>query len=481
MKRSKYTDEQILATVKEGEAGRKVADLNRTHGITEQTLPLESEVRRDGAARLYELLQWMAFGVGLVCLLLIRRSIQIGDGGTRLEALQTLVHAHTFDDMKFSFVGPLLALPFYLLGVAPYFNFCVFCVGLLCLGRVLRPMLNPGELRIFLLLLVFGSLFPFSTKDFFGETLSAVSLGVGTALLVKDREFAAAPWLVIGTANTPALVIPLTLLLSVRCYERKSLTAMWIIGPVLLVMAGDRWIRFQDLLISGYENDRGVRTFMPFSGRPGFSYPFFLGVVSILFSFGKGLLIYCPGLWAASTTLKGPVRKLAHYWLIFSAGIVIVYAKWWSWYGGQYWGPRFFLFCSLPASLFLASFLTSLQEPRARLARVACALFLLMATFWICFSGLRYGDSTPEVCRDNNFALESACWYIPEFSPVFRPLFIHQDRDETLKMLVPTWIFGFLVLAGPVVHRLLEPAVELAEGPLPSQEELRDRRLTETS
>ena len=37
MKRSKYSDEQILAIVKEGEAGRKVADLCRTHGITEQT------------------------------------------------------------------------------------------------------------------------------------------------------------------------------------------------------------------------------------------------------------------------------------------------------------------------------------------------------------------------------------------------------------------------------------------------------------
>ncbi len=32
MKRSKFTDEQILAIVKEGEAGRKVADLCRTTG-----------------------------------------------------------------------------------------------------------------------------------------------------------------------------------------------------------------------------------------------------------------------------------------------------------------------------------------------------------------------------------------------------------------------------------------------------------------
>jgi putative transposase len=37
MKRSKFSDEQILAIVKEGVAGRKVADLCRAHGITEQT------------------------------------------------------------------------------------------------------------------------------------------------------------------------------------------------------------------------------------------------------------------------------------------------------------------------------------------------------------------------------------------------------------------------------------------------------------
>jgi putative transposase len=49
MKRSKFTDEQILAIVKEGEAGRKVADLCRANGITELLLPLESEVRRHGA------------------------------------------------------------------------------------------------------------------------------------------------------------------------------------------------------------------------------------------------------------------------------------------------------------------------------------------------------------------------------------------------------------------------------------------------
>ena len=36
MKRSKFTDEQMLATVKEGEAGRKVADVCRAQATPEQ-------------------------------------------------------------------------------------------------------------------------------------------------------------------------------------------------------------------------------------------------------------------------------------------------------------------------------------------------------------------------------------------------------------------------------------------------------------
>jgi putative transposase len=42
MKRSKGSDEQILAIVKEGEAGRKVADVCRAHGINEQTLDIQT-------------------------------------------------------------------------------------------------------------------------------------------------------------------------------------------------------------------------------------------------------------------------------------------------------------------------------------------------------------------------------------------------------------------------------------------------------
>ena len=37
MRKSRFSDEKILAIVKEGESGQKVADLVRAYGITEQT------------------------------------------------------------------------------------------------------------------------------------------------------------------------------------------------------------------------------------------------------------------------------------------------------------------------------------------------------------------------------------------------------------------------------------------------------------
>ena len=100
---------------------------------------------------------------------------------------------------------------------------------------------------------------------------------------------------------------------------------------------------------------------MPYSGLPGFSYPFLFGLLAILFSFGKGLVFFTPGLFLP---LKERLRALGERgsalwrlhtsWLLFTASLVLIYASWWDRSGDWFWGPRFFLFASVPASFALA-------------------------------------------------------------------------------------------------------------------------------
>ena len=52
MKKSRYTEEQIIGTLKQDEAGVKTADMCREHGDQRgDVLWLEAEVRRTGGER----------------------------------------------------------------------------------------------------------------------------------------------------------------------------------------------------------------------------------------------------------------------------------------------------------------------------------------------------------------------------------------------------------------------------------------------
>src|SRR5262249_62404931 len=129
---------------------------------------------------------------------------------------------------------------------------------------------------------------------------------------------------------------------------------------------------------TGYEGDHGIPTLMPYSGRPGFSYPFVLGVLSILFAFGRGLLFFTPGIlfwFDERTRQRVPARAAVVLQLLFVAGLVLVYAKWWAWYGGGPWGPRYFVVAAAPASLLRAVRLRS----RAHRARTAASPLMVPA------------------------------------------------------------------------------------------------------
>src|SRR5260370_31468908 len=98
-------------------------------------------------------------------------------------------------------------------------------------------------------------------------------------------------------------------------------------------------------------------------------------MVSLSISFGKGILFFAHGLVLAfGRGLKAlkSVRDILVTWVLYLAGLILVYGSWWAWYGGFTWGPPFLVFPSLPAALPLAAPLPppprSLPAPPAALA-----------------------------------------------------------------------------------------------------------------
>src|SRR5260370_10876864 len=147
-----------------------------------------------------------------------------------------------------------------------------------------------------------------------------------------------------------------------RIGKNKRLRYVLVVVAAAGLIAAEAWIRRGSTLNAGDQNDAGYRNLMPYSGEPGFSYPIFFGLLSILFSFGKGLFFFAPGLLlpVRSKLLKLQQEiKLDLYavytlWISFLVGLVLVYSHWWAWYGGGFFGTSF-LFFSFLHPFFLLS------------------------------------------------------------------------------------------------------------------------------
>jgi hypothetical protein len=110
---------------------------------------------------------------------------------------------------------------------------------------------------------------------------------------------------------------------------------------------------------------------------------------------------------------------MIHLFLVaFVIGLVLVYARWWGWNGGFFWGPRFFLLAAVPASLALAVRLH--QRPE----RISGAMFdvgLVLLSGWIAISGAVFGMSGLPQCEEAT-GLTYQCDFIVTLSPLWHPL-----------------------------------------------------------
>jgi hypothetical protein len=268
--------------------------------------------------------------------------------------------------------------------------------------------------------------------------------------------------LAIGAANTPATALGLGLTVVDRVLKRRRL---WFVGALVVFLTAvyfDLHFRGYGITHNPYANNSngGVHTVMPYSGGVGFSYPVFFGLISILLSFGKGLFFFAPGLLIpARRTLQGlssAVSSAYRLWLVYLAGMVMIYAAWWAWYGGFTWGPRFFLLGSLPASLALA---TKLRFPPTHHLALLGVFAALVLSCWVGSNGIVWGDYAQDPCMANNFALEHLCWYAPEFSVLWRPFVISKTSFSAFEIAYLAYAFLTLLWLSRTLLRPLGIAI----------------------
>ena len=404
--------------------------------------------------------EWPLVAAGLALLFFFHFHDVSGDARPRYEALVGLIEHGVVSTTPYSMVGPLVSTPVYLLGrvyASPDWWLARFTAILLALGLVVAYRLTRREdrtiVRRFLMLIVAASMFPHYVRGYGPEAFTAVFVGVG--LLAVHSGHALLGWTaaVIGVANTPATIVGLALAAGAHAWRTRRVRPLVSVAAAAGILLLESWVRRGDPFVSGYEGNRGAETVLPYSGLPGFSYPFFFGVLSILLSFGKGLVFYAPGLllWTRETAARvsGRLRATQGLWLWFVAGLVLVYARWWAWYGGWTWGPRYFLIASLPASLALA---VRLRRPaEASLGSLTATAAALTLSAWVGVNGAAFDQRTLAVCHDNHYALEFLCWYVPEFSALWRPFVVPSAP------LVTQGTYGvycgvvYLVLMAPLV------------------------------
>jgi len=411
--------------------------------------------------------------VGLLYIFLLLPRNAGGDGWIRYQDLLTAISHRTLyaPESRYSLIGPTFALPLMIIGrrfghsydwVLVYNEALLIC-GMLTTYLLLKDRIDRALLRKFFLLLIVASMFAAHLTLFYGEVFTAVCVGFGVLIACYLRFVSPGAWLIValGVANTPASIVGLGLMLLKHMLDRKRLRYALVPITAGIFILTESYLRHGSFLGNGYDNDHGIKTIMPYSGLPGFSYPFFFGLISILFSFGKGLFFFAPGLLLPirKTLLKGQQSQLYQVyilWICFLSGLILVYSRWWAWYGGVFWGPRFFLIASLPASLAIAIRLKHKNE--SSLAVNAFTFIVLCFSTWVGINGAVYqwkdAIDMPTICTQNHYNLEMLCYYVPELSSLWLPFVKHIALDPEQQLFIAFSLLVFVYLITPLALKI---------------------------
>jgi len=413
--------------------------------------------------------------VGLFAMLIFLPHGIFGDGTPRFQAISELLEQGKLSNMQFSMVGPSFSIPFWLLGKlyktpawwSARYNLFVFAAGLLALYFLLRNRIDRGLIRKFFLILIIASMFANNLMDYYGDVFTAVVVAIGIVMLMTGSSLGGWGTIVLGVINTPASLVGLGCVVLKRVLDKKRLRYILALGAASGLIVLEYTIRRGGFSISGYAApvNPALKTVMPYSGPRGFSYPFFFGLLSILFSFGKGLFFFAPGLLLPVRALVRRIQesiKIDLYttyllWISFLVGLVLVYSSWWAWYGGWFWGPRFFLFASIPASFALALRL-HYRGPSLAANMLTTAVFCL--SLWVGIDGALFDQQGLGICISGNYALEFLCHYTPEFSVLWHPFVTGFSLNEHQLLYLAYSLVVFAYLAIPLLGDVVAQAIQ---------------------
>lgn len=382
-----------------------------------------------------------------------------GDGSRRFVELDELLASGQISGDKYSLIGPLFSAPLWLLGKLyrgaswweGHYNLLLFGLGLLAIYWILKDRVDRGLIRKFLLVLAALSMFPFPLTTYYGEPFTALLVGIGLLAAV----FGPALWgwigVVLGVANTPATLAGMGLAALMRIVERRRVRYALAVVAAFGLIALENLIRHHSIANTRYE--------------AGFRFPIFIGILAILFSFGKGLIFFAPGLllpirgWLLPGG-EGERNLWRTYlmWLAFLVGMIVVYANWYDWSGDWFWGPRFFLFASIPASLALA---VRLHRRGASLPANLATLGALVLATWVTISSVLFDLNAVAAACGTLSNLSPNCSYQPQTSALWYPL-LSPHLNPGLKPIAFSLIcFAvFVYLAAPLVATVLRQTWE---------------------
>jgi hypothetical protein len=413
---------------------------------------------------------------GLIALVQFLPSKILGDGAARFQAITNLLELGELSKMRYSIVGPAFSSPLWFLGKlyqtsewwCERYNLIVFAIGLLIIYLLLKDRVDRGLIRKFFLILIVASMFPNNLANYYGEVFTAMLVGVGILAMVIKHRLGGWIAVVLGVVNTPASILGLGFMVLNWIGKNKRLRYVLAVVAAAGLIAAEAWIMRGSPLNTGYQSDAGSRTLMPYSGEPGFSYPIFFGLLSILFSFGKGLFFFAPGLLLPVRNkllklqqgIKLDLYAVYTLWISFLVGLVLVYSHWWAWYGGWFWGPRFLLFASIPASFALA---VCLQYRDNSLKANLLTLLILALSVWVGIDGAVFSQKNLSECLTRNFSYEFLCHYVPEFSVLWRPFVVTAQLDMKEIAYVVYSVIVFVYLSFPLFAAIVKQMIVKTE------------------